>query len=140
MIKCVRKLKFDAGHRVFGHEGKCNYAHGHEYKVFIHAEAQELDSIGRVIDFSVLKSKIGTWIDDFLDHGFIIGKDDKEMEIALKLIKGQKLYFMPYNPTAENIARHLLREICPTLMHGTGVTVTKVVVHETENCYAYDEL
>ena len=36
MIRCVRKLKFDAGHRVFGHEGKCNFAHGTNEKRYIY--------------------------------------------------------------------------------------------------------
>jgi 6-pyruvoyltetrahydropterin/6-carboxytetrahydropterin synthase len=48
----------------------------------------------------------------------------------------QKLYLMPTNPTAENMANYLLRSICPMVLADTGVVVSKVVVRETENCWA----
>ena len=54
MITCTRRIQFCAGHRVMGHEGKCRNLHGHNYVVFVTAQADELDSVGRVIDFSVL--------------------------------------------------------------------------------------
>ena len=66
MIKksCTRRIQFASGHRVLGHENKCRHIHGHNYVAFIHAEAEQLDSIGRVIDFGVLKDKFGGWIDE----------------------------------------------------------------------------
>jgi 6-pyruvoyltetrahydropterin/6-carboxytetrahydropterin synthase len=132
IITCTRRLTFESGHRVHGHESKCANLHGHSYKAEIEASA-ELDSLGRVIDFSVLKEKVGGWIDFHLDHGFILWVDD--LEARGQMLK-TKLYLMPYNPTAENLARHLLLEVCPLVLQGTGVTVTRVVIHETENCKA----
>jgi 6-pyruvoyltetrahydropterin/6-carboxytetrahydropterin synthase len=55
MIECIRRIKFDAGHRVHLHESKCRNAHGHQYIVFIYATAENLDKLGWIIDFSVLK-------------------------------------------------------------------------------------
>ena len=46
---------------------------------------------------------------------------------------------MPYNPTAENMAKYLLCEVAPSLVkqiQGYDVTVTKVVIWETENSAA----
>jgi 6-pyruvoyltetrahydropterin/6-carboxytetrahydropterin synthase len=43
---------------------------------------------------------------------------------------------LPYNPTAENLAKYLLWEVCPKLLKGAGVIVYKVVFRETDNCYA----
>src|SRR5262249_14498003 len=54
-VTCTRLLQFDAGHRVYQHEGKCANLHGHRYTAEITAQAEALDKIGRVIDFSVLK-------------------------------------------------------------------------------------
>lgn len=134
-VTCTRRLTFEAGHRVHGHESKCANLHGHSYKAFIEA-AGTLDSVGRVIDFSVLKEKVGGWIDRYLDHGFIIWHEDEAAAAALSLISPQKVYRMPSNPTAENIAKHLLDDICPSLLRGTGVIVTRVTIQETENCTA----
>src|SRR5262245_33453245 len=77
-VSATRRLQFSAGHRVFQHESKCANIHGHNYVVLLHAEADRLDKIGRVIDFSVLKAKFGTWIEDWWDHGMIYWERDTE--------------------------------------------------------------
>jgi 6-pyruvoyltetrahydropterin/6-carboxytetrahydropterin synthase len=136
-ISVTRKLEFDAGHRVMNHESKCATLHGHRYVVEITAEAQSLDNVGRIIDFSVLKDKIGTWLDTNWDHNVIIYDKDSDTLKALRWIPRKKEpWAAPWNPTAENMARHLLIVVCPTELKGTGVMVTKVRVHETPNCYA----
>ena len=49
MITCTRRLTFCAGHRVLGHESKCAHPHGHNYVVYVTAEAEQLDDVGRVM-------------------------------------------------------------------------------------------
>lgn len=119
------------------HESKCRNLHGHSYIVEIEAAGVEgLDQLGRVVDFSVLKEKIGGWIDEHWDHGFLVYFSDAEALFALQRLPGQKVYRMPTNPTAENIAAYLL-EISPRLLgDDSGVFLTRVVVHETGNCKA----
>ncbi len=136
MITCTRRIQFCAGHRVHLHESKCRNFHGHNYVALFEAEAPNLDQIGRVIDFSVLKEKIGGWIDTNWDHGFLCWREDTEAYDVMSSIKNQKYYLMPCNPTAENMAEYLLRSICPSLLLHTPVTVRKVTIWETENCYA----
>lgn len=140
---CTRRIQFCCGHRVKNHESKCAHLHGHNYVIEIEADADALDSIGRVIDFSVLKAKIGGWIETHWDHGFVLWNNDDEAigamrEFGLRMGGSfmQKLFLMPYNPTAENMAKFLLEVICPEQLAGTGVRVVSVVVHETENCKA----
>ncbi len=135
MISVVRKLDFCAGHRVVGHEGKCKNLHGHQYQIEVHATAPDLDSLGRVIDFSVLKDRVGSFIDKEWDHGFLLWNKDSEALQAMAIITGQKIFLLPYNPTAENIARFLLQS-CRSLLNSSGVSVYKIVCHETPNCRA----
>lgn len=136
-ISCTRRIHFCAGHRVMGHENKCANAHGHNYYAYFEAEAEKLDSIGRVIDFSILKKKIGDWIDLNWDHTFLVFEQDLEAISALKMMPGNKPPFIcPFNPTAENMALYLLEIICPQLLKETGVTVVKVTIQETDNCIA----
>ena len=136
-ISITRLLEFDAAHRVVNHESKCATLHGHRYKIEICATAEALDCIGRIIDFSVLKQKIGTWLDEQWDHNSILFSEDVETIAALSSIPRKKEpYISAWNPTAENMAKFLLRELCPKLLEGTGVTVSKVVVFETPNCWA----
>ena len=140
-IKCVRKIYFSSGHRVFGHEGHCKNPHGHNYCAHIFAESNELDSLGRVVDFSVLKEKMGGWINLHFDHTFLVYEKDHEMIEALKMVTCDKKPFIcPFNPTAENIANYLLLTVAPRELQGHNVKVTKVILYETENCYAESSL
>lgn len=137
MITITRKLEFDAAHRVMNHESKCATLHGHRYVVEIIATAIGLDNIGRIIDFSILKEKIGNWLDENWDHNSILFSKDKETVAAIKSIPRKKEPFIvDWNPTAENMATYLLNEMCPKLLHGSGVTVSTVIVWETPNCKA----
>jgi 6-pyruvoyltetrahydropterin/6-carboxytetrahydropterin synthase len=135
MISIVRKFSIDVGHRVLGHEGKCSNVHGHTYTIEVHARGPELDGIGRVIDFSALKDRIGSWLDACWDHGFVVNAEDEAVHIALTQLES-KFFLLPFNPTAENMAEYLLRRVCPERMEGTGIEVFRVVVHETPNCRA----
>jgi len=133
-VRCTRRVQFCAGHRVHKHESKCANPHGHNYVAFFHAEAPELDSLGRVIDFSVLKDRLGGWIDEHWDHGFIYGSMDYQMRASLAPVGG-KQFELEANPTAENMALHLLHEVGPTVLEGTSVRLVRVVLWETENCH-----
>lgn len=140
MITCTRRLTFCAGHRVFGHESKCSHLHGHNYVVEVEAYGK-LDSIGRIIDFSVLKQLLGGWLEDHWDHGFIVYEHDERAVTMLSCFysqeqASQKLYLMPTNPTAENMAVYLLKTICPMLFEDKGIVVKSITIHETENCHA----
>ena len=145
MFTAVRRIQFCAGHRVMEHGSKCRNMHGHNYVAFIHAHALVLDRLGMVIDFGVLKDVVGKWIDDNWDHGFIYHEQDKVVYSALLQFQseevhakpgfGQKLFALPYNPTAENMAQYLL-EKSTELLQPYNVGVSKVVLYETENCFA----
>jgi 6-pyruvoyltetrahydropterin/6-carboxytetrahydropterin synthase len=136
MMLCARRIQFCAGHRVWNHESKCAHLHGHNYVAVFYATATQLDALGRVIDFSELKSRLGGWVDTYWDHGFVLHEDDLEALEALKKVAGQKLYTLKANPTVENLADYLLRTVAPRELADTGVQVVKIVLWETENCCA----
>jgi len=103
--------------------------------MFIYAKSPELDSIGRVIDFSVLKEKAGKWIDENWDHNTIIYDMDIEVISALSSLPRKKEPFIfNLNPTAENMAEYFLKVICPQIFKEDEITVYKIELWETENC------
>ena len=135
----MRQVKFCAGHRLLGHEGKCANLHGHNYLIQFHVTGNEIDELGRVVDFGVINRLCKGWIDDHWDHGFIVWDADENALTALEQVRPNKIYRLPYNPTAENMARYLLDEVGPTLIEtikGYDLRLTKVVVWETENAFA----
>ena len=70
------------------YESKCNNLHGHNWRVTIHCKSKELNEDGMVIDFTHVKQQIH----GYLDHG-----NFNEL--------------LPFNPTAENIAKWICDQI-----------------------------
>lgn len=136
VITCTRRLEFDAAHRVMLHESKCKHLHGHRYVAEITCEAHALDSVGRVIDFGVVKEKIGAWIDEHWDHTLILWGEDRELGEAVATQTNQRVFYLPANPTAENMAAYLLDLVAPELLKNSGVDCVRVRLFETPNCYA----
>lgn len=181
-IQAHRYHDISAGHRVVGHESKCRHLHGHNYRVHFYCEALEepcvddkdhlysvehkcvkcgkqcdkpsLDSLGRVIDFSVIKEKLCVWLEDNWDHKFLHWEADLVMLGLANLADNSKkdwgdtdysnfiesLVETQFNPTAENMAHYLLTQIAPKQLDGTGVVCTKVVIEETRKCAVTAEI
>lgn len=134
-IRATRYHDISVGHRVYGHENKCAHLHGHNYRVTFHCQAEELDTVGRVLDFSVIKDKLCMWLESNWDHKFLVWEGDPWNDTLSKL-DPFGVRFVPFNPTAENMADYLLRIVCPMQLQRTGVRVVGVVVEETRKCAA----
>lgn len=146
-IQARRYHDISCGHRVVGHEGKCRHLHGHNYRIHFICEAEQLDSVGRVIDFSVIKEKLCMWLENVLDHKFLAWKEDELIKNLIpfcsrlamtpdQLMTFDSFVFVPFNPTAENIAKYLVNTVGPKQLAGTGVRLVECVVEETAKCSA----
>ena len=83
MYYITKRIEISAAHRLsLTYESKCSALHGHNWILTIHCRARELDANGMVTDFSRIKEEITRR----LDHQVL---ND----------------VLPFNPTAENLAR-----------------------------------
>lgn len=89
-IYCVSKRMEIAGaHKLtLSYSSKCQNLHGHNWLVTVYCAAEQLNKDGMVCDFKHIKDKIH----GYLDHGYL-----NEL--------------LPFNPTAENIAKWIVRQI-----------------------------
>lgn len=125
------------GHRVFGHESKCAYLHGHNYRFhFTCRVMQGLDDVGRVVDFSVMKDSLCMWLEDNWDHRMLLYKADPFV-MRLQPHSEFGVVVVPFNPTAENIAAHLVEVVGPEVLKDTGVELIAVDLEETAKCSAH---
>ena len=124
---------FSTGHRVYGHESKCAHLHGHNYRIHLTVEAEQLDNIGRVMDFSVIKEKLAYWLEDNWDHKFLVWEQDPFAN-TLKELDPDGTVIVQFNPTAENMGQYLIDVVGPKQLAGTGVTLINVNIEETRKC------
>jgi 6-pyruvoyltetrahydropterin/6-carboxytetrahydropterin synthase len=133
VITITRRLEFDYGHRVLGHEGKCKHLHGHHGVAEITIQAPELDAVGRVVDFGVVKILVGGWLDSNWDHQLLLNSNDPQLPY-LRNTEDRAPYSMKGNPTAENMAKELFG-VCIELL-ASHLKVVGVRIYETPNCWA----
>ncbi len=134
MISVTRKFEASISHRLMAHKGRCANLHGHTYVFEVTVSALLLGKDGLVMDFSMLKEKVGGWIDTYWDHAFIGQIGDPQLEFCSK--QGWRCFSMPVGPpTAENMAE-LLFLTAAQLFVDLPVRVEKVVCWETPSCKA----
>jgi len=133
IIQAERYHDFSTGHRVYQHESKCAHLHGHNYRIHFTVEAPKLDSIGRVMDFSVIKEKLCVWLEREWDHKFLVWSQDP-WSVTLKELDPDGTVIVDFNPTAENMGEYLISTIGPKMLEGTLVSLVKVKIEETRKC------
>lgn len=135
-MKVSKEYKWEMGHRISFHEGKCRNLHGHSYKAKVELTGT-MDENGMVLDFFIIDSIMRNILEK-LDHSFIVYKNDEKL---LKLLNELDFKHVVFDTecTAENLVLYLLNEIksygLPNNIHKV-----KVAVFETEDAFAEDEI
>ena len=135
MITAERYHDICMGHRVVGHESKCKHLHGHNYRIHFVCASSELDSLGRVIDFSEINSRLCQWLEQYWDHRTLLWAEDPLLPELQRLVP-EDICVVPFNPTAEQISEYLVRVVRPQQLEGTGIELVSCRVDETRKCSA----
>lgn len=137
-LTCSRRLEWDALHRIPGHDGPCRAFHGHRYAAEVECSGT-VAADGMIVDFGLVKSLVGSWIDQHWDHTALLWSEDSEpAATAIRLANesyGRPAYLLQAPPTAEHIAAELAR-VSQELLDPHEILVASVRVFETPNCSA----
>ncbi|HEY7212526.1 MAG TPA: 6-carboxytetrahydropterin synthase QueD [Bryobacteraceae bacterium] len=112
---CVEHT-FAAAHFLRDYYGKCENLHGHNYRVQVGMEGEQLDKTGLLFDFARLKDQLRQ-TSAYLDHQLL----------------NELKPFDEINPSAENIAKFICEDMQKAL---PAAAISYVRVWETETSYA----
>ena len=135
-MKIAKECRWEMGHRLPDHFGKCKNIHGHSYKMLVEFSG-ELDKNGMIIDYYNVEKIINPVIEK-LDHAFMVNKNDKVVLEFLEKMNSKRVV-VDFESTAENICNYLLTEISKTSLP-ENVKQIKVRVQETTEDYAEESL
>ncbi len=138
-VTIMKRIRFCAGHRLLDHGGACENLHGHNYVAEIFVTGEQTDSIGRLVDFGVINGLFKSWIDAHWDHAMLVWEADTAAIAALRSVQPNRIYVMPWNPTAENMALYLATRVGPRLLQQIpdyDIRLSRVVIWETETSCA----
>ena len=113
------KTHFSAAHSLNGYPGDCSRIHGHNWIVEAYVRCKELDEIGIGVDFRDIKQGIKDVLEG-LDHFNL----------------NELPAFSDINPTSENIAKYLYKELGKKL-NSDIIKVSKIRVSETPGAGAF---
>lgn len=106
--------EFSSAHRLRGYKGKCENLHGHNWKVEVVIEGENLDETGLLIDFGILRKKLKE----------VLNKIDHKNLNSIP-------FFRKNNPTSENIAVYIYKNLIKILKN-EELRIKEIVVWENE--------
>lgn len=131
-MKVAKEFKWEMGHRLQFHQGRCRNLHGHSYRAIVELEG-ELNQNGMVIDFYDLIKIVNPLIEE-LDHSFLCDRADSELIETLKKLNS-KTVIIDSPTTAENIAKYLTEKIIEANLP-KKISCVSVKLFETSDSFA----
>ena len=144
-MKIVKIIQWDMGHRVMNHRSVCKGLHGHRYKAEICVEGDIVSESGvseegMVVDFADIKKIANSFIQEKLDHAFMVWEKDTELLDFFQKSEGHKPVIVSFTSTAENVAAYIFNELDGQFndAFGTGLRLHSVKLWETPtSCAIY---
>lgn len=124
-------------HALHAYDGLCANIHGHSYRLLVTVrgnvkEENGSPKNGMVLDFSVLKEIVKPMIIEKYDHSLVLNANSPHRDINFSAF--EKVYFLPYQPTSENLVTDFALQIKEKLPE--SIELYKVVLSETATSFA----
>jgi len=143
MLTITKRLEFDAGHRIPGHQSQCRNLHGHRYALEITLQGEPVDDPassdhGMLMDFGDVKTIAKEHLVDLWDHAFLVHEGDTLVRGLLAQIPGHKTVVLDRVPTAENLVAIAFAILDPLYDHrfGKGLVLEKLRLYETPTSWS----
>ena len=137
VVRITKEFKFEMAHALYGYDGLCANIHGHSYRLWVTVRGEVKNENGHtkdgmLMDFTDLKSIVKPEIVDKYDHSLVLNANSPHADLDLSAFN--KVYYLDYQPTSENLVldfANFIKEQLPD-----GVDLLKVVLSETARSFA----
>lgn len=126
-------------HALYGYDGPCRNIHGHSYRLEVtlmgtpSSDSADVKN-GMVIDFTDLKKIVKENIVDVFDHALVLNGNSPHRNIPDLNKTFEKVIFVDYQPTCENLLADFMKKIIP--LFPAGIELKVIRLHETATSYA----
>lgn len=140
IIRITKQFNFEAGHALYGYDGKCKNVHGHSYKLSVTVSGEPITDnrnvkFGMVIDFSDLKKIVKEEIVDVFDHATVFNQNTPHIELAKELKdRDHHVILVDYQPTSEMMIIDFAAKIKSRLPK--NIKLFSLRLQETETSFA----
>ena len=136
-VRITKEFKFEMAHALHGYDGLCANIHGHSYRLWVTVRGDVKKEPthtkdGMVMDFTDIKSIIKPTIIKKYDHSLVLNANSPHANLDLSAF--DKVYYLPYQPTSENLVSDFANSI--TSLLPSNVELLKVVLSETSTSFA----
>ena len=136
-VRITKEFKFEMAHALHGYDGLCANIHGHSYRLWVTVRGDVKKELthtkdGMVMDFTDIKSIIKPTIIKKYDHSLVLNANSPHANLDLSAF--DKVFYLPYQPTSENLVTDFANSITSLLPE--NVELLEVVLSETVSSFA----
>jgi 6-pyruvoyltetrahydropterin/6-carboxytetrahydropterin synthase len=126
-------------HALYGYDGPCKNIHGHTYVLSVTLKGKVLHKLGHpkdgmVIDFTDFKKIVNETVCEIFDHSLVLNANSPHMEIEGLKENFEKLNYVLYQPSCENLLIDFMSRISSALPE--SVSISNLKLEETPTSYA----
>lgn len=108
VIRISKEFRWEMAHALWNYDGLCKNLHGHSYILYVTIKGEinnDISSVknGMVYDFGDLKKIVNENIVKVYDHSLVLNSISKKESMVKKNQIFQRLNWVPFQPTAENL-------------------------------------
>lgn len=139
IVRVTKEFTFEMAHALLGYDGSCKFVHGHSYGLSVTVIGNPINDesnpkLGMVIDFGDLKRIVKETVVDVFDHALVLNSKTPRDNFSKTKELFDKMIFVDYQPTSENMVADFARRIGSRLP--SGMNLHNIRLRETATSFA----